>query len=106
MRITSAQFTDSGRIIVNGNMHVPDTEHDRDRWGITAWVDEGNVIADYTPPPPLTPNERVDRAFPLSDREQVLFKILFKITNRVIALEGGTALTPTKFKNLLKAELP
>lgn len=50
MTIISAQFTESGMILVNNKMHVPDTEHDRERWGISDWIAEGNTIAPNVPP--------------------------------------------------------
>ncbi len=54
MIIISAQFTESGSILVNDKMHVPDTEHDRERWDITAWISKGNNIAPYIVPPKST----------------------------------------------------
>ena len=54
MSIISAQFTETGMILVNGEMHVPDIETDRDRWGITEWIGQGNTIAPYVAPPKST----------------------------------------------------
>lgn len=55
---------------------------------------------------PPTNEERIDAAFPQTDTARVLFEYLFELTNRVIAREGGTALTRTQFKTRLKAKLP
>ena len=54
------------------------------------------------PPPPLTDAERIDQAFPQTGPERVLFKILFKIINRVLALESPpSSMTPAQFRTLL-----
>lgn len=48
-------YTESGSIEATINelrMTIPNTQHDRDRWGITAWEKEGNVIPEYVPPLP------------------------------------------------------
>lgn len=52
-------YTEHGFIdaTINGSrMTIPDTQHDRDRWGITAWEAEGNTIPAYVPPPPPEPD--------------------------------------------------
>ncbi len=52
------------------------------------------------------PNARMDRAFTLSDKDRLIFKTLFELINRIIALEGGVAITTTQFKTFLKSKLP
>lgn len=52
------------------------------------------------------PDARMDRAFTLSDKDRVIFKTLFEMINRIIALEGGVAVTAAQFKTFLKNKLP
>ena len=63
--ISSAQFTDAGRIHVtldDGRMlDVPDNPANRHRRMITKWVGEGNTITPADPPPVLTRKERIRR---------------------------------------------
>lgn len=85
----------------------PDTEHDRERWGVAAWEAEGNTITPADPPPPpLTDSQRIDSAFPQSDVARVIFEALFELSNRVIALEGGQPITRPQLRDWLISKLP
>ena len=53
-----------------------------------------------------TPEARIDRAFIPSDKDRVLFEAFFELSNRVIALEGGPAITRAELKHWLKSKLP
>ena len=56
-------YTESGmiRVTVNGvEHHVPDTEVDRQRWGIAAWQAEGNTIPAYAPPAPTADDVKAE----------------------------------------------
>lgn len=58
------------------------------------------------PPPPLTDEQKIDEAFPQTGTQRVLFKILFKIINRVLALETPpSTMTPAQFKAMLIKQL-
>lgn len=50
--------------------------------------------------------ERIDAAFPQTDVARVIFEALFELSNRVIALEGGNAITRGQLRDWLKAKLP
>lgn len=67
-------------------------------------------VAGYTnypsSPTPPTDEERIDAAFPGTDVARVQFEAFFEISNRVIALEGGTAITRAQLRDWLKAKLP
>ena len=79
MSINSAIFTESGRILVDGEMHVPDTEHDRDRWGINEWIGQGNTIAPYVAPPKSTiptPNEMIQALWKKEKGDSTEFDLL------------------------------
>jgi len=56
--IQTARFTESGTIIVNDKMHIPNDFDNRHRGILQEWVDGGGVIAPYIPlpfePPPMT----------------------------------------------------
>ena len=72
-------------------------------------IDGGNktVSVSFLPPPtPPTDEERIDTAFPQSDSARVIFEVLFELTNRTIALEGGAAVTRAQFKDFMKGKLP
>ena len=49
--------------------------------------------------------ERVEQSFTLSDQDQIIFKMLFELTNRVLVLEGSVVITPAQFKIFLKGKL-
>ncbi|NIQ01603.1 MAG: hypothetical protein GWM98_15460 [Nitrospinaceae bacterium] len=107
--IASAQFNQGGSIHVTMNdgraFDVPDDMKNRHRRQIAEWEAEGNTIAAYVAPV-VTDDDRIGSAFPLSDREQVLFEVLFELTNRLRAQESLGALTRAQFRDWLKTKLP
>lgn len=50
--------------------------------------------------------ERVERSFQPTDRDVVLFELLFELINRVLTLEGNAVITRAQFKAFLKSKLP
>lgn len=69
-------------------------------------LDDPEVVAFLAPPPPPTDDERIDDAFPQTDTARVIFEAFFEITNRVIALEGGSQITREQLRDWLKGKLP
>ena len=103
--IVSARYTDNGLIeatLSNGNRRYSHSIDER----LQDWLDQGNTIAQYSPPPPPTDDERIDEAFPQTDVARVIFEALFELTNRVIALEGGAAVTRAQLRTWLRNKLP
>lgn len=108
--ITSAQFTDAGYIHVvlddGRQFDVPDNPSNTHRQQVAEWVAEGNSIAVYVAPPPPTADQRIDAAVSPTDRDRVFFEAIFELSNRLIALEGGTAVTRAQLRTWLRAKLP
>ncbi len=50
--------------------------------------------------------ERVEKVFRLTDRERLIFELMFEMINRVLVLEGNAVITRAQFKDFLKAKLP
>ena len=93
--------------VIDGiTMSVPADPTNREYRKILAWVKGGGVIGAYVAPAPPTDSERIDAAFPQSDVARVIFEALFELTNRVIALEGGQAVTRAQLRTWLKGKLP
>lgn len=72
----------------------------------TAQEEADRDFEEANPAPPPTDAERIDAAFPQTDKGRVLFDTFFELTNRVIALEGGTVITRAQLRDWLKAKLP
>jgi hypothetical protein len=53
-----------------------------------------------------TSAEIIDAAFPDTGIARVLFEALFELSNRIIALEGGNAITRAQLKTWLQGKLP
>ena len=97
---TALVTTDDGavwNVPVNGTGSWPDRLRD--------WVADGGVIDPYIPPPPPTDEDRIDAVFPQTDSARVIFEAFFELTNRLIALEGGNAITKAQLRNWFKAKL-
>ena len=52
------------------------------------------------------PDSRINRAFTLSDKDRVIFKMLFDNFNEIRLLKGLQIVSSTQFKDLLKTKLP
>jgi len=109
--VTSAQYNEGGGtihvVMDDGRVFdVPDKMSNSHRQMLAEWEAEGNTITAYVAPPPPTTDERIDAAFPISDRERVIFEALFELSNRLIALEGGLPITRAQLRTWLKAKLP
>lgn len=75
-------------------MTIPDSEHDRARWGIAAWEKKGNTIPPYVPPAPTLP-----------DLAPYQFRAMLKLSGNQDALYAFLEKLPDPAKTVAQSKL-
>ena len=96
----SFQVTIDNKVLI-----VPDDMSNRHRMMIQEWVNDGGVIAPYITPPLPTPTERIATITSGNDLQTIIFKMLFKLHNRILVLERRPTVSVSKFLTFLEGEL-
>ena len=69
-------------------------------------ADDSQEVIDFRNPPPPTNSERIQVITGGSDLQIVMFKMLFRLHNRVLVLESKPTIDTAAFLTFLEGELP